>query len=247
MATFYTGNVANTGNTTASRRPVSGAAMSQAGAGSAQAQTISGAQAMAAAMRPQATAPAPASTILDEPTYYGSSDAAPVAAPVYDEAQAAIDALNTPEYVMAQQQLANALGLFKSQQSSDRQRFDVNYERALRNLGWIPEKQAFDRGELRTSEGIETASGKAFTDSLNDFAARGLSQSGMFSVAQAAIQKRLNDQRLSAETGRSDFLTDQERKGSQFVMEQEAQRQQALNAAKQGLLNQYLGQSGLGG
>ncbi len=209
-----------------------------------QAQVISGAQAMAAAMRPQVSAPAP-STVPDEPTYYGDSSPAP--APVYDEAQAAQDALNTPEYVMAQQQLANALGLFKSNQSADRQRFDVNYERALRNLGWIPEKQAFDRGELRTSEGMETASGKAFTDSLNDFAARGLSQSGMFSVAQAAIQKRLNDQRLSAETGRSDFLTEQERKGSQFTMEQEAQRQQALNNAKQNLLNQYLGQSGLGG
>jgi hypothetical protein len=228
------GNTGNTGNL----RPGMPAASRP------QAQVISGAQAMAAAMRPQVSAPAP-STVPDEPTYYG--DPSPAPAPVYDEAQAAQDALNTPEYVMAQQQLANALGLFKSNQSADRQRFDVNYERALRNLGWIPEKQAFDRGELRTSEGMETASGKAFTDSLNDFAARGLSQSGMFSVAQAAIQKRLNDQRLSAETGRSDFLTDQERKGSQFVMEQEAQRQQALNAAKQGLLNQYLGQSGLGG
>jgi hypothetical protein len=206
-----------------------------------------GAQAMAAAMRPEMMAPAAAPTLPDEPTYYGSPAAAPAAAPVYDEAQAARDALNTPEFVMAQQQLANALGLFRSNQSSDRQRFDVNYERALRNLGWIPEKQAFDMGELRTSQGLETASGKAFTDNLNDFAARGLSQSGMFSVAQNAIQNRLQQQRLSAETGRSDFLTDQERKGSQFVMEQEAQRQQALNAAKQNLLNQYLGQSGLGG
>ena len=229
------GNTGNTGNL----RPGMPAASRP------QAQIISGAQAMAAAMRPQAATPAPPEPMPDEPTYYGGAAAAP--APVYDEAQAAQDALNTPEYVMAQQQLANALGLFKSQQSSDKQRYDVNYERALRNLGWIPEKQTFDRGELRTSEGMETASGKAFTDSLNDFAARGLSQSGMFSVAQAAIQKRLNDQRLSAETGRSDFLAEQERKGSQFTMEQEAQRQQALNAAKQNLLNQYLGQSGLGG
>lgn len=237
----YTGNVANTGNTT-TRSPLRPA---MPAASRPQAQIISGAQAMAAAMRPQAATPAPPEPMPDEPTYYGGAAAAP--APVYDEAQAAQDALNTPEYVMAQQQLANALGLFKSQQSSDKQRYDVNYERALRNLGWIPEKQTFDRGELRTSEGMETASGKAFTDSLNDFAARGLSQSGMFSVAQAAIQKRLNDQRLSAETGRSDFLAEQERKGSQFTMEQEAQRQQALNAAKQNLLNQYLGQSGLGG
>jgi hypothetical protein len=244
MATFYAPtNTGNTRNTTTSS-PLRATAPAAA---RAQAQTISGAQAMAAAMRPQAPAPAAAPTLPDEPTYYGSAAAAPAAAPVYDEAQAARDALNTPEFVMAQQQLANALGLFKSQQSTDRQRFDVNYERALRNLGWMPEKQAFDMGELRTSEGMETASGKAFTDNLNDFAARGLSQSGMFSVAQAAIQKRLNDQRLSAETGRTDFLTDQETRGGQFVMEQEAQRQQALNAAKQNLLNNYLGQSGLGG
>lgn len=220
--------VRNIGNTTASRQPI-------------RAMMPAAARAALAAQAAPEPMPEP------EPTYYGSAVPEPAPAPVYDEAQAARDALNTPEFVMAQQQLANALGLFKSQQSSDKQRYDVNYERALRNLGWIPEKQTFDRGELRTSEGMETASGKAFTDSLNDFAARGLSQSGMFSVAQAAIQKRLNDQRLSAETGRSDFLAEQERKGSQFTMEQEAQRQQALNNAKQNLLNQYLGQSGLGG
>jgi hypothetical protein len=148
---------------------------------------------------------------------------------------------------MAQQQLANALGLFKSQQASDRQRYNVNYEQALRNLGWMPEKQAFDMGELRTSQGLETASGKAFTDNLNDFAARGLSQSGMFSVAQNAIQNRLQQQRLSAERGLADYGTEQTNKQNQFFAEQEAQRQQALNNAKQNLLNQYLGQSGLGG
>jgi hypothetical protein len=69
----------------------------------------------------------------------------------------------------------------------------------------------------------------------------------MFSVAQAAIQNRLNQQRLSAETGRADYQTEQQNKQSQFTMEQEAQRQQALNAAKQNLLNNYLSQSGLGG
>jgi hypothetical protein len=194
---------------------------------------------------PTSISSTPEPPVDNTPTNYGNM--VPAAAPVYSDVQAAQDALNTPEYVLAQQRLSNALGLFNSQQSSDQQRYDLNYEQALRNLGWIPEQQTFDMGQLRTSQGLDTTSGKAFTDNLNDFAARGLSQSGMFSVAQNAIQNRLQQQKLATETGRTNYLADLQSKKSQFAMDQEAQRQQALDAAKQNLLNQYLGQSGLGG
>ena len=189
--------------------------------------------------------------------YAGSYNAGATPAPTqYTDAQLQADALKTPEYVMAQQQLANALGLFKSQQASDRQRYDVNYEQALRNLGWIPEatdingmasKGKWDMGELMSQQGKQTTAGKAFTGNLNDFAARGLSQSGMFAVAQNAIQNQLNEQLRSAETGRSSYQEDLQNKQNQFFQEQENQRQQALMAAKENLLNQLMGQSGLGG
>lgn len=192
-------------------------------------------------------------TSVPDTTNYSSPAPAPVQ---YTDAQLESDALNTPEYVMAQQQLANALGLFKSQQAADRQRYDVNYEQALRNLGWMPEatdingmasKGKWDMGELLSQQGKQTASGKAFSGNLNDFAARGLSQSGMFAVAQNAIQNQLNEQLRGAETARANYGQDLESKQSQFFQEQQNQRQQALMDAKQNLLNQLMGQSGLGG
>lgn len=230
MALTNTAAIADRRNTTASTTPTG---MGSIGAGRI-------AQTQAA----QQPAPAPAETpvIYNTPTY-----TAPPPVPT------SADALNTPDYMAAEAALRNAAELFRSEQEASRNRYSVDYENAIRNLGWIPDATGtdnlaasgrWDEGDLLTSQGKETASGRAFSSQLNDFASRGLLQSGLFAAQRNALQNEMTDKLKATEQSRARFLEDLVGKERNFQAEQERARLEALNSAKQNLMAQYLAQYG---
>jgi hypothetical protein len=143
--------------------------------------------------------------------------------------------------------LRNASELFSADQRSAKDRFDVDYGKAVQDLGWIADPNGggrWDEGELFTSQGKETASGRAFSNQLNDFASRGLLQSGLFSAQRNALQNEMSDRLGAQEQTRTRFTEDLTTKERNFQSEQERARMEALNAAKQNLMSQYLAQYG---
>jgi hypothetical protein len=140
------------------------------------------------------------------------------------------------------------MDLFRSEQESNKSRYNVDYGKSVENLGWIADPSGtggkWDQGELLTSQGKETASGRAFSNQLNDFASRGLLQSGLFSAQRNALQNEMSDRLASTEQSRARFLEDLTGRERTFQAEQERARMDALNAAKQNLMGQYLAQYG---
>jgi hypothetical protein len=173
-----------------------------------------------------------------------SAAASPAAAP---PVPTSADALNTPDYMAAEAALRNAQELFRADQKAAKDRFNVDYGKAISDLGWIADPSGggrWDEGELFTSQGKETASGRAFSNQLNDFASRGLLQSGLFSAQRNALQNEMSDRLGAQEQTRTRFTEDLTTKERNFQSEQERARMEALNAAKQNLMSQYLAQYG---
>lgn len=168
---------------------------------------------------------------------------APKPAPVLparptEEALAA-NALLTPEYIARKKALDDALALYSGEQDISQQRYDVDYGNALRDLGWRSDKNDWDAGELATEQAKQTASGRAFTSQLNDFASRGLLQSGAFRAASAQLKNQLAEQKASMERSKAQFGEDVTKKKQTYASEQEPTRLQALSDAKQSLLNAW--------
>lgn len=112
--------------------------------------------------------------------------------------------------------LLKALADSEADFTSQRTRYDTDYNDALRSLGWINEV-ADDPNTVDVNEGrpgawnfqdLNTASGRAFTNQQNDFASRGLLQSSLYGTALDNLQRSLNDQLGSINTGRTNFLDD---------------------------------------
>ena len=196
----------------------------------------------AATATPIAT-PVADTTTVDSTNYY----VAPVAPPP-PPMPTASDALSTPDYMAAEAALRNAQELFRSEQEANKSRYNIDFGKAIENLGWIQDPSGaggkWDEGDLLTSQGKETASGRAFSNQLNDFASRGLLQSGLFATQRNALQNELAQKLASTEQSRSRFLEDLTGKERNFMADQERARQDALNAAKQNLMSQYLAQYG---
>lgn len=162
-------------------------------------------------------------------------------------------ALETADYVARKAARDAALAEFESRQKGEKERYDVDYMNAMRDLGVVSEattaealgdatKQKLDRGEQLLAGGQNTrstASGRAFMNQVNDFAARGLLQSGLFSRSAADLEGQLMRQIGSTQKGRANFLTGQTEKRGDFMTQQRQDQQAALEAAKQSLLNKW--------
>lgn len=112
--------------------------------------------------------------------------------------------------------LLKALADSEADFTSQRTRYDTDYNDALRSLGWTSEvaddPNTVDVNESRPGawnfQDLNTASGRAFTNQQNDFASRGLLQSSLYGTALDNLQRSLNDQLGSINTGRTNFLDD---------------------------------------
>jgi hypothetical protein len=131
--------------------------------------------------------------------------------------------------------LMKALSDSQADFTGQRTRYDTDYNDALRSLGWTNEiaddPNTPDVDESRPGawnfQDLNTASGRAFTNQQNDFASRGLLQSSLFGTALDNLQRSLNDQLGSINTGRTNFLDDLTRQETAAKNENTLGQQQA--------------------
>jgi hypothetical protein len=149
----------------------------------------------------------------------------------------------TPEYMARERALQNQLELFGQGQTTGRTRFEEDLGRSFSELGFDPTSGKFDLGELLSSGQRATTSGQAFQALRNDFAARGMLQSGAYEARKGVLRDQLMTQQRELEGRRTRFLEDQT---AALVAQEEqakAQRDAALDEARQALLTRM----GMGG
>jgi hypothetical protein len=129
------------------------------------------------------------------------------------------------------------MDLFNAGQATDTARYNENYGKSLRDLGYDPTSGAFDRGNLMSSGQRATTSGRAYNAMGDDFAARGMLQSGAYQAHQGVLGTQLEDQRQAIDTGKAQFGQDQQAKLAAQNAQNEQSRLAALEAARQSILN----------
>jgi len=132
--------------------------------------------------------------------------------------------------------LQAALDLFNTSQATESTRYGETYNKNLGDLGWRGDVNDWDYGQLLSSGQKATESGRAFQSLSNDFAARGMLQSGAYQGARSILQNQLNDKRAAVEKGKVSFGEDQTSKRNAFLAEQEQARTQALADARAAIL-----------
>ena len=142
----------------------------------------------------------------------------------------------TPEYMARERALAAAMEMFGAQQGTDKARFEEDYGRSLGELGFDPTARSWDQGQLMSSGQRATTAGKAFNALRNDFAARGMLQSGAYQAQRNITQQQLTDQLTAQEGRRTRFLEDQAAALTAQQQQNEQARQQALDEARQAIL-----------
>lgn len=148
------------------------------------------------------------------------------------------DALRkSSEYIARERALQAMLDEFAVRQGTEKTRYEDTYGKSLAELGYDPTNASFDMGAKLTSGERATTSGKAYNALRNDFAARGMLQSGAYVAQQGVLRDQLMKQREAIDTSRTRFLEDQNTAllGQQAQAEQ--QRKAALDAARQSILN----------
>lgn len=131
--------------------------------------------------------------------------------------------------------LLKALSDSQADFTGQRTRYDTDYNDALRSLGWANEvaddPNTVDVNESRPGawnfQDLNTASGRAFTNQQNDFASRGLLQSSLYGTALDNLQRSLNDQLGSINTGRTNFMDELTRQETAAKNENTLGQQQA--------------------
>lgn len=142
------------------------------------------------------------------------------------------------EFLARERALQAALDLFGANQATDLARYGEGYKRNLTNLGWRGDINDWDYGQLISQGERATESGKAFKALADDFAARGMLQSGAYQGARNILQNQLNERRTALEEGQKNFAEDQQKARTAFLAEQENARSQALTDARAALLAQ---------
>lgn len=183
-------------------------------------------------------APAPVAPAVDNGTGQVEYGAQTVDNPAPMEPDLSEDALRkSSEYIARERALQAMLDEFAVRQGTEKTRYEDTYGKSLAELGYDPTNARFDMGEKLTSGERATTSGKAYNALRNDFAARGMLQSGAYQAQQGVLRDQLMKQREAIDTGRTRFLEDQNTAllGQQAQAEQ--QRKAALDAARQSILN----------
>jgi hypothetical protein len=162
------------------------------------------------------------------------ADSTPIEAAAPDVTEETLK--KTAEYMARERALQSALDLFNTSQSTEGTRFGESYSKNLGDLGWRGDVNDWDYGQLLSSGQKATESGRAFQSLSNDFAARGMLQSGAYQGARSILQNQLNDKRAAVEKGKVSFGEDQTAKRNAFLAEQEQARTQALADARAAIL-----------
>ena len=187
---------------------------------------------------PTFTPPAPARDTSSDQVQYGAQTLDnPAPAPIADTS---IETLRlTPEYMARERALANELERFGQEQSTDRTRFEERLGESLAELGYDPTKGTFDLGELLAQGQRATVSGRAYDALRNDFAGRGMLQSGAYQARRGVLDTDLMGRKKAIEDTRIGFGEQQQRALSDRQAQAEAARNAALDEARQSVLNRF--------
>lgn len=153
----------------------------------------------------------------------GSYGGAPAAPPMSEADWLAGD----QSYIRQMAALKAALDNFIADQGAQTTRYNTDFNDGIRQLGWSGRPAAEGSNPWDSAGGswnetdLNTASGRAFTNQLNDFASRGLLQSSLFGTARNDLSRSLNDQLSSVVTGRRNFLDDLARQRTSYTQENE--------------------------
>jgi hypothetical protein len=184
---------------------------------------------------PTFTPPAPARDTSSDQVQYGAQTVDNPAP--FNIEEVPVETLRTtPEYMARERALAAAMEMFGAKQSTDKARFEEDYGKSLSELGYDPTAKSWDQGQLMSSGQRATAAGKAFNALRNDFAARGMLQSGAYQAQRNITQQQLADQLGAFEGRRTRFLEDQSAALTAQQQQNEQARQQALDEARQSIL-----------
>jgi hypothetical protein len=149
----------------------------------------------------------------------------------------------TPEYMARERALQNQLELFRQGQATGRTRFEEDLGKSFAELGFDPTSGKFDLGELLSSGQRATTSGQAFQALRNDFAARGMLQSGAYEGRKGVLRDQLMQQQQALEGRRTRFAEDQ----TAALVAQEEQAKAARDAALDEARQALLARMGMGG
>jgi hypothetical protein len=149
--------------------------------------------------------------------------------------------VKTPEYMARERALQAAMDLFTQSQNTDTTRYNENYTKSLGDLGYDPTNSSWDLGQLMAEGRKATTAGKAYNNLRNDFAARGMLQSGAYQASRGILEGQLKDQLAAIETAKTNFSTDQAAKLAAQQQANEQARAQALADAKAAILNGMTG------
>jgi hypothetical protein len=128
---------------------------------------------------------------------------------------------------------------FTADQGLAKERFNTNLQKSFAELGYDPTKGTFDLGELLAQGQRATISGRAYDALRNDFAARGMLQSGAYQARRGVLDSDLMRQREALDKTGADFLVDQDAARKAREAQNEVQRRAALDEAKQAVLNRF--------
>lgn len=199
---------------------------------------MSGAQRAVAARATAPTPPPPPAADnppANPPVYYGNPAAETASAAVAPDLS--VETLTkTPEYLARERAIQAAMGAFTANQATDLARYTEDYNKSLQDLGYDT-KTGFDRGNLMSSGQRATTSGRAYNALGDDFAGRGMLQSGAYQARQGVLGTQLEDQRGAIDKAKIRFAEDQNKALLAQQAQNEQQRQAALEAARQSILN----------
>jgi len=158
--------------------------------------------------------------------------AAPIAAPVPTTETITIpDAMADPTYQQQQTELARQMADFKAQQDLADAQYTGSYNQTTRKLGrngdkWDPTLQNGQYGETVNAN-------------TNDFAGRGLYNSGEFAKSQSNVDADFNSRLGEIDRAHTDFRDTAALSARNMASQQEVVRQQALASAVAGIAAKY--------
>lgn len=141
------------------------------------------------------------------------------------------DAMADPTYQQQQTELARQMADFKAQQQLADSQYTGSYNQTTRKLGrngdqWDPNLQGGQYGESKTAN-------------TNDFAGRGLYNSGEYVKQDSNIEADFNSRLGEIDRARNDFRDTASLQARNMASTQETVRQQALAQAVAGIAAKF--------
>ena len=190
----------------------------------------------------QSNNPAAPSNVGRTPVSYSQTHAAPLSggggggggpAPAFNPDT---DYLQEAGYLANISALDEALRAFNSQDTTERGRYDLDYDKGLRDLGYRDTTADITTDNLEEAQmgnrawdwnDLLTASGRGYQTNTNDFASRGMLQSQGYLDSLKMLERSLEDQRGAMGTGRVNFQNERNAAKTNYANQDVAARQTA--------------------